>query len=306
MGLTLFFLTIGASCSLSQAQSDGKATGEKHLKDSLRALLALKTIECDIRMETQVDGTEYASRGRYEEQVLPKPLAGNFLRSIYRLEVYFSTVDTPTASGSDPNRMTLVCHISDDPTKSQIGKYTSIEGVKTFSTIDVSRLEERLKQADSEQFFAQISEVRNLGGLAGTFRQIDRFYEFIAPVQQENLQGDEQVPAWKITGSLRKVYYKDMLQRFGGLDKKGRHPADLPTDVEIWIGRHNDFPYKVRYLNRQTEKSEQKTLLFQESFFNVILNGEPIPVSKFAPLKVPEGVFSVQDDTDNFLRSLGL
>ena len=267
-------------------------------------LLSARTIESDIRIETYVDGKEYTARGRYEEQSLSGVAPGTFLRSMYRLEIFFS-MNSPVASGSGPNIMTLVCHPSEDRDRNQIVRYTSIEGDQKFSTIDLAKLEERLKAANQEAVFAQVSEVRNLGGLAGMMRQIQRFYEFAAPTQ-ENLQDEETVATLKLAGTLRSIYYKDMLKRFGGLNKKGQYPADFPSDIEVWLALHNDFPYKIRYLRRTSEKSSQKEPLFQETFYNVNVNGTPIPAARFAPLSPPENVFSVQDETEDFIKSLGL
>jgi hypothetical protein len=150
--------------------------------------------------------------------------------------------------------------------------------------------------------FTQVSEIRDFGGLAGVMRQINRFYEF-SQTTQENLQDEEPVPALKLTGKLRNVYHKQLLAQFGGLKREGQFPADFPSDIEIWLGRTDDFPYIIRYLRRITEQSEQKELLFQESFYRVVLNGTPIPASKFAQLNPPGGVFP-QDVTENFIREL--
>jgi hypothetical protein len=295
---TVLVMFWGIFTTENVALSQGE--GDKYVQDSLKMLLSVQTVECDLRIETFVDGKEYTARGRYEEQALPRTTPHPFLRSMYRLEINF-----PMANDSEPNRMTLVCHPSEDRERNQIERYTFIEGDKSFSTIDLTKLEERLKAVNKETVFAQVSEVRNLGGLAGTMRQISRFYEFSAPTQ-ENLQDEEAVPTWKLTGTIRGILHKELLARFGGLDKKGRYPADFPSDIEIWIGRHNDFPYKIRYLCRISEMSRRKELVLQESFYKVNLNGTPLPASRFAPLNPPEDVFSDPDDTDNFIKSLGL
>ena len=286
--------------SIAFAQGEG----DRHIQNSLTRLLAAHTIEGDIRIETFVDGREYIARGRYEEQALPRVSQGTFLRSMYRLEITF-LMNTPMAGNTEPNRMTLVCHLSEHGGRNEITRYTSVEGVQSFSTIDLTRLEERLRAANLATVFAQVSEVRNLGGLAGAMRQIGRFYEFTAPTQ-EMLQDEEPVATWKLTGTLRSIYHNELLSRFGGLDRRGRYPSDFPSDIEIWIGRHNDFPYKVRYLRRISENSSQKELLYQETFFNVILNGTPLPAARFAPLTIPHGILTVQDNTDVFIRTLGL
>ncbi|MDR1963624.1 MAG: hypothetical protein LBQ50_07575 [Planctomycetaceae bacterium] len=278
------------------------------MKQSIDRILSLKTIESDIRMDVHVDGVEYSARGRYEEQALPKALAGNFLRSMYRLDIHFLT-NIPTAPGSEPNRMTVVCHLSEDREQNQIWQYRSIEGEKSFNIIKIAPVENAIKQSKKEPRFTQISEVRNLGGLAGQLRQIDRFYEFSTPAQTETFEEDGSIVVWKIAGVLRQAYFEDLLKQFGGLDKKKKYPPDFPSDIEIWIGSHDGFPYKIRYLNRSSEKSVKRFLLLQSTYFNVILDGEEIPSVRFATFEQGEhleGVFGFQDITAAFIKSLGL
>ena len=299
---TLLLILVAHSTAFAQGE------GDEYVSDSLKRLLTVNTIECDIRIETFVDGKEYAASGLYKEQVLPRMVLGQpspFLRSMYWLDIFFRpSINTPMASTAEPNRMTLVCRPGTNGERSQVECRISIEGNQSFSTIDLTRLERRLRETNRELFFTQVSEVRNLGGLAGKMRQISRFYEFSFSIQ-ENLQDGETIPTLKLTGKLRGFLHAEMLARFGGLDERGHYPADFPSDIELWLGRHNEFPYKIRYLRRISENSEQKELLVQESFSNVVLNGTPIPVSKFAPLIPPEGV-SVVDETDDFIRELGL
>ena len=288
-------LTLG---SVAAAQE-----GNKYVLDSLEALLAMRTVECDIRIETYVDGNEYLARGRYVEQVLPQTNSTTFLRSMYRLEIKFW--NPLLASDASLNQMTLVCYVSEENQKHLLEQYTSIEGDNSFRTIDLNKLEDCLKETKNEMFFRQASEVRNLGGLAGMMRQISRFYDFAQPTQ-ENLQEDEKVSTWKLTGTLKNVHRQNLLTQFGGLTQNGQYPADFPSDIEIWIDTRNNFPYKIRYLRRSSEKSDKKKVLLHESFSNVILNGPSIPTEKFSPLPVPEDVFSTQDETEKFIKTLNL
>jgi len=276
--------------------------GDKYISDSLKTLLSVQTIECDVRIETFVEGNEYTARGRYEEQTLLRTPPSPFLRSMYRLNINFSNM--PMESDPNPNRMTLLCHPSEDREKNLIQQYTFIEGDETFITIDLTRLEERLKETNMDLVFTQVSELRQFGGLAGKMRQIERFYEFSSPTQ-EDLQDEEKIPAFKLTGKLRSIYHKELLAQFGGLKRGGQYPAGFPSDIEIWLGRANDFPYKIRYLRRVSEKSERKDLLFQESFYKVALNRAQIPDSKFALLNPPKDVF-VTDGTEDYIKKLGL
>ena len=275
--------------------------GDRYLQDSLKMLLSARTIEGEIRIETYEDGKKYTAHGSYAEQVLPQVTP--FLRSMYRLEINF--INLPMASNSKPNRMTLVCHPSEDKNRNLITRYTCIEGNESFSSVNLTKVAERLQAAKQVTAFVNVSEVRHWGGLAGTMRQISRFYEFTTATQ-ENLQDEETVPTWKLTGTLKNIYYKELLAQFGGTNKKGHYPPDFPSDIEVWLGRHNDFPYKIRYLRRISENSSRREPLFQESFFKVNVNGTPIPASKFAPLTPPENVSNVQDVTENYLQELWL
>ena len=298
----LLFLVLSvmlAASGIAIAQNKG----DKYVLDSLKMLLSARTIEGDLRIETYVDGKKYTAEGNYAEQALPQATPKTFLRSMYRLEIIF--INLPTANNSKPNRMTLVCHPSEERERNLMTRYTCIEGFESFSTIHLSRVEEWLKTVNHATAFAGISEVRNWGGLAGTMRQISRFYEFAAPTQ-ENLPDEETVATWKLTGTLKNIYLKELLEQFGGANKKGQYPADFPSDIEVWLGQHNDFPYKIRYLRRASEKSAPKTPLFQESFSKVIVGGTPMPASKFSPLTPPEDVSNVQDETENFIHTLGL
>jgi len=293
-------LAILVTCCTARAQGEG----DKYVLDSLKMLLAVNTVECDIRIETVVEGKEHTARGSYKEQALVRRTPGQltpFQRSTYRLHISMNSL---TTGNHEPNQMTIVCRPSTNGDRSLVERYTFIEGEKEFSMIDLTRLEEKLKETNRELFFTQVSEVRNLGGLAGMMRQISRFYELSLPIQ-ESLQDEEPIAALKLTGQLRSVHYKGLLSRFGGVDKKGEFPMDFPSDIEIWLGRHNDFPYKIRYLRRISEKSDRKELLFQETFFNVVLNGTPIPAEDFFPLTPPVDVF-MKDDTNDFIKSLGL
>lgn len=303
----LFVLSICSNCFAQNGPSYKDAQGI--IKRSVLTIKDLKTIECNLRMSVWVDDMEYLARGRYEEQAVLGVRNDDFLRSMYRLDINFIS-DVPLAPGTDPNRMTVVCHISRDRDKSQIWQYMSIEEKKELRIIRIPRLENAIRQSAKGQQYFSIGEVRNLGGMAGVLRQIDRFYEFaVAPIK-ERLEGSESVAVWKLTGTVRKEHYDALLKQFGGLGKKGKLPSDFPSDIELYVGQDDFFPYKIRYLNRPMESSKKRLPLSETSYFNVILNGEEIPEGNFALFnengEYPEGVFDFQDDTTRFIQSLGL
>jgi hypothetical protein len=278
------------------------------LQQSISSALLQRTIESDMRISVFVDGIEYAARGRYEEQVAPNVKPGNFLRSMYRLDVNFLS-DTPAAPGSEPNRMTIVCHLSNDLEKNQIWQYTSVEGKKSLNIIKVSTLEAAIQHSQKTAVFGTLSGVKNLGGLSAQMKQLASFYEFTASPTAETIEGENPVKVWKLTGTVKKELFKTLIERFGGVEKKGAYPSDFPSDIELWIGQTDFFPYKIQYLNRPKENSEKRTVLYRASYYNVMLNGKEIPASQFAMLEkgeYPEGVFNFTDITQQVIRSLGL
>lgn len=301
-----FFATVLLFAHVSMAIEDAESLIER----SAERLASLKTIECNLRMDVWVDGIEFSARGRYEEQIVKHVAPNDFLRSMYRLDVNFLS-DAPLAPGTDPNRMTIVCHISsEDRAKSQVWQYRSIEGKKDLSIIRLSKLEEAIgkKKNDRQPLF--VSGVRDLGGIYASVKQIEQYYEFKESPQSVTLDGQGGMAVWKLNGTLRKEHYEKLLEKFGGLGKKKRLPSGFPSDIELWIGQDDLFPYKILYLSRPTEGSKKKIPVLQTSWFDIILNGEEIDPGNFALFnengEYPEGVFHLRDDTQKFINSLGL
>lgn len=258
-----------------------------------------------MRLDVVVDGIEFSARGRYVEQTLPRPVS-EYQRSMFRQDLNF-LMDMPTAPGSEPNRMMIVCHASADYEKGRIWRYRSVEGNKSIDFIRLAALEDAVKRSKKTVVHKTAGETWNLGGLVGMLKQIDRFYEMNEAVLEN--EPSENGPVWKITGTLRKSYFDAFSKRLGGVDKKGRNPADLPSDIEIHLGRQDLFPYKIRYLNRASESSSSLKMLSEITYFDVLLNGEEIPEFHFMTFdrgEMSEGVFDFQDATTAFIRSLGL
>lgn len=258
-----------------------------------------------MRLDVVVDGVAFSARGRYVEQALTHPIS-EFQRSMFRQDLNF-LMDMPTTPGSEPNRMTIVCYASTDYEKGRIWRYRSVEGNKSIDFIRLADLENAIKRSRKPDLHRTAGETWNLGGLVGMLKQIDRFYEIDEVVQDGG--SDENTPLWKMTGKLRKPYFDSFAKPLGGVDKKGRYPSELPSDLEIHLGRHDLFPYKIRYLNRPSEASSSLRMLSEIAYFDVLLNGEEIPELHFMTFdrgEMSEGVFDFQDATRSFIRSLGL
>ncbi len=299
--LFAFFAIFIISANFAQAQESAQI-----LQQSITTLQKYQTIECNLRMSVWVDKIEYASKGRYEEQAVLGKSPAEFLRSMYRLDIN-SISDVPLAPGMEPNRMTLVCHISADREKSQIWQYQSVENQKTLRFIRLVPLEIAVQKSKRKTEFSSIAAVENLGGLAATLHQILRIYEF-GDVPVEETQESQTV--WRLSGTLRKASFDALLKQFGGLGKKDSFPSDFPSDIEIHIGQDDIFPYKISFLNRPTENSPKRTPLSETAYFDVVVNGDAIPASNFAPFSEngerPEGLFDYRDDTNLVIRQLGL
>lgn len=270
-------------------------------------LLSTKTIECNMRLDVVVDNVEFSARGKYVEQVLPKPVS-DYQRSMFRQDLNF-LMDMPATPGSEPNRLTIVCHASADYEKGRIWRYRSVEGNKSIDFIRLAALETAIKRSKSAKIHQTAVETWNLGGLAGMLKQVDRFYEITEFVETEELEGMENITVWKIVGKLRKPYLDAFAKKLGGIDKKGKYPNDLPSDVELYLGQGDRFPYKIRYLNRSSETSFSLKKLSEITYFDVLLDGEEIPEFHFMTFdrgEMSEGVFEFQDATNAFIRSLGI
>ena len=255
-------------------------------------------------MDVNVMGKEYTANGKYEEQRLANPPPGDFQRSMYRLDLNFMMAG-PTKSGSEPNRLTIICHPVADREMGRHWQYTSIEGVKTVKFVRLAALENAVRQTGKQETIGSVGEIKDLGGVAGTLKQIARFYEFTDIPKESVLEDGRAV--WKITGSLSSDHWETMVKAFGGLERKKFYPRQMPTDIEVCIGKDDVFPYRIEYRNRPLRDSPKRTLLTRIVYFDVILNGEPLPELKFSAFdegKLPEGVLRAIDDTNRVIQSI--
>ncbi len=292
------------------AQTEEKTSNAERLFNGMFAnVQLLQSIEAGIRMDVAVLGKEYSVRGKYEEQRLQNPPPGDFQRSMYRLDLNF-VMDSPSLPGTEPNRLTIVCHPTSDRDSGRLWQYVSIEGDKTVKYFKLAALEDAVRRSNKQALLGSVGEIKNLGGLLGTLKQIARFYEFTESPKETVMEGGSSLSVWKLVGTLRPEYWDKMVKVFGGLEPKTQNfPGQMPTDIEIFIGRDNAFPYKIEYQNRLQKESTTRTLLTRIVYFDVSCNGEPIPEFKFSAFdkgESPEGVFQTTDETARLIRSLGL
>lgn len=166
-----------------------------------------------------------------------------------------------------------------------------------------------MRQSPKKVQFRTTGEVWNFGGIVGTLRQIEQFYEIVGEAEEVEWTSGEKGTAWKISGTLKKSHFDRILGAMGGVGKKGRYPSNLPSDIEIYIGKNDMFPYKIRYLNRKTEQSPPSHMLMELTYFDVLLDGDPILEYRFTTFdngELPEGVFRMEDITTSFIQNLRL
>ena len=291
--------------SLSAQTGASPPSAERVFNAMLVNIQLLQRVEAGIRLDVYVMEKEYTARGKYEEQRLSHPPPSDFQRSMYRLDLNF-VMDAPTVPGSEPNRMTIVCYPKPDREMGRLWEYRSIEGVKTLKYVKLADLEDEIRRRNRLSLFGSVGEVKNLGGLSGALKQIAKFYEFTDPHEETVLEGNKSLPVWRISGPLRPEFLERMIKAFGGLERKtNNYPRQMPTNIEICIGKGDAFPHKIEYHNRPQEDSPKRTVLTRIVYYDVSLNGEPIPEFKFSAFDngdLPEGVFRADDDTPRAIQ----
>lgn len=304
----VYFLYIFIFSILFIFPAYSQQNGKNLFSNAIAKTLSRNTIECKIRLDIVVDGVEFSARGNYEEQVVSGGRSGDFQRTMFRQDLNFQ-MDTPSVPGTEPNRMTSVCHASLDRQRGRVWQYRSIEGEKTLRYIRLAVVEDAVRRSRKSDLFKTAGEVWNFGGIVGSMRQIEQFYEMDGPVEETEFTAGEKMSGWKISGSLKKSHFDRMLDAMGGLGKKGKYPSDLPSDIEIYVGKNDLFPYKIRYLNRNSEESSPGRSLMEITYFDVLLDGDPILEYRFATFdkgELPEGVFRMEDITTSFIQNLRL
>ncbi|MDR0392245.1 MAG: hypothetical protein LBH59_10095 [Planctomycetaceae bacterium] len=329
----LFFGTINFAQSDLFAQNNSlnelNESGAVVLKRSIDTISRFARVECNMRISTFVDGSEFAADGKYEEQavntvglednknreitgaIAPKSQLSEFQRTMFRQELNFTVDKLQT----EPDRIILVCYPDKNDSKNgNIWQFRSINGIKTLNQINIDAVEAAIKRSRNinngvagtdSRMFTQVGMLCNVGGIAGVLGQIDRFYEFGELPKVETINN---VKTLKLAGTMRHAYLDILLKKHSGSDKNNRYPSNLPCDIEVYIGVNDSFPHKIRYLNRKTEKAKPNNLLSEINYNNIIINGDPFPERHFSNFQneVPAGVSKIDSSTEQYIKSLGL
>lgn len=306
--VSVFVLSGGSAIGQNKENIQKQQNGIDILLESIRKFSTWQTIQCEIRLSTFVDGVEFPAKGKYEEQKI-QTAEGIFQNAFFRQDISFP-MDMPLSPGAEANRMAIVCYCPEDRQNGRVWMYKSIEGQKTLDFVRLSTLEDSIRQAQLQAYYPDVATMRKLGALAGTLREIEYLYDFSGKAVKDQLETDKKKSVWRIRGILRTEHLKKLLTQMGldqteGQGGKGTYPVNLPTDIEVCIGQADFFPYRIRYLNRNSEKSQPEEILTEIVYFNVNLNGEAIPEYRFETFK-QDRVFSFRDISAEFLTGLGL
>jgi len=149
-----------------------------------------------------------------------------------------------------------------------------------------------------------------LGGLPKLLAGLARDLQFDAP-EQSSLGS---LPVLVLKGTWRPARLRALLpEQHEALDR-GEAPdirklaPHVPEQVTLTLGRDDLFPYRVEFLRREPpgilsrEPGDLQAIVLLEVFD--VKFGAPIERAKFTYQPDPEQV--VPDDTDHYLRSLGL
>ncbi|MGL4595687.1 MAG: hypothetical protein ACRCUY_13265 [Thermoguttaceae bacterium] len=292
--------SVANNAANNAAENNASQLGGELLLESILRFTEIETIESSVNVTVLVDKIEFTAQGKYEEQGTTK--TSGLFRSMYRFDLNF-LMEGPAIPGAEPNRMTIVCNITEDREKDRIWKYRSIEGTRTLSFVRVAPIEAAMIQQKPTP--KSLTELPFLGGIAGMLRQVDRVYEFKESPKLVSV--GNSIPVWKLTGQIRPT----ILQQWAGKPELSEIPEDkwpftAPTHIEIYLGQKDYFPHQIDYFNR-LNGVEKGGLLLRTTYSDVILNGNPISASRFRIFdkgETPDGVYKAIDETDVFIRSL--
>ncbi len=275
---------------------------ETILRQAIRKTESWTTIESKIRQKLSLFDKQLFGSGIYIEQLSPLSIHSDFDRTQFRLEL---RIQPPSDSlgQEEPNTLISVCD------RRYVWKYTSMTGEKpSLERIDVERLKKAIALGGQAEKYRRIQGIPATGGLAGTLRQLENFYVFDLPPEEPMLGG--QIAAWRLKGRLRSDQKKRMTERLHqnsespNETKKKPRPEQIATDIVIFLGKDDLFPYRLEYYRRVSEKQELGEPFLTMEIFEVRLDGEGIPSSIFHYL--PGENIHPHNLTDEFIEKLKL
>lgn len=263
---------------------------ERLLREAIVRLEGLRSASADFDFEARFFGERYFGRGRYEETSEASASSGavaprrSSLESVrYRLRASIARGSAKAARDDvEENVLEIVC----DCDRQALWSYSSLEGAKSLTRIDVAELSNGLASLSGEELEAvgvegpcAMNGLPGLGGLTGTLRRLSAVYRFEPRIEKAPaFKGTEVV---KITGRARRAFWETSKRRLG-VDKLEPYlNENLPGNVEIYFGVDWPFPYKIVYFSLAENEEKTRDDIFTIEYSSVVRNDATIRPENF-------------------------
>lgn len=279
--------TSGAGVGAVEFDERAESASERLLREAIVRLEGLRSVSADLDFEARLFGERYFGRGRYEE-TSEAARGGASRRSAlenvrFRLRASVACGSAKEARGDgEENVLEVVC----DCDRQALWTYSSLEGAKALTRIDVAELSNELASLRAEELAAvglegpcAMNGLPGLGGLAGTLRRLSTVYRFEPRIEKaEAFKGAEVV---KITGRAREPFWAASKRRLG-VDKLEPYLSEnLPGNVEIYLGADWPFPYKIVYFSLAENEERTRNDVFTVEYSSVVRNDATIRPENF-------------------------
>ena len=279
----------GTSVDASDFAERPATEAERLLREAIDRLEGLRSVSANLDFEARLFGERYYGRGRYEETGEANSASvGASRRSAlenvrYRLRASVACGNAKEArDAGEENVLEIVC----DCDRQALWTYSSLEGAKSLTRIDVAELSNGLASLSAEELAAvgvegpcAMNGLPGLGGLAGTLRRLSAVYRFESRIERApEFKGTEVV---KITGRAREPFWTTSKRRLG-VDKFEPYLSEnLPGNVEIYLGADWPFPYKIVYFSLADNAEKTRNDIFTVEYSSVTRNDATIRPENF-------------------------
>lgn len=179
--------------------------------------------------------------------------------------------------------------------------HRDLPGETELARIDLDRVRRAVAQDDLVEGITTPSQLA-WGGVSKLIEGMAENFEFSAP-GRDSIQG---IPVWTIEGRWRLDRLRAMLPEQADAIESHESLADidlppqLPLRVRVSLGRDDLFPYRMEYLQRDTDRGNALKAIVAVEFFAVQ------PGIEIDPLQFvyQPGDVEVVDRTDRFINGL--
>ncbi len=277
--------------TFGDANDESTSPARRLLNESIARLEGLRSFSAELDFEAKMFGERYSGRGRYEETSEPSAAEKERRRhplesTNFRLRV---STEKPSAkavfSNAEENVLEVVCDVE----RRALWTYTSVEGAKNLTHINIeelldalTRLGETERQALADAGFGRAcgaNGLPELGGLSGTLKRLGEAYRFEPNVENADWRGKGDV--FKIVGTIKPEYLARLTGQLGVETLEPFLAENAPTEVEIFFGKDWPFPYKIQYFSISEDKNITRNDIFFVEYSSVVMNDATIRPENF-------------------------